>query len=210
MSTPPAPERPRRPGRSEVRATLLAAATRVFARRGIDAASVDDVAAAAGYTKGAVYSNFTSKDGLVAAIVEDHTAAYLELGLAAAASAEGSLAERARALGDRLDAASADERDWHLLFVELWQRAVRGDPAVEGFRHRRTAMRDAIAAAVREHAEASGAELVVPAEHAAVAIMALANGMALERLVAPDDAPDGLTGELLAGLAASFSRPVAD
>lgn len=197
----------RRPRRDEVRATILSAATRVFARRGIDAASVDDVATAAGYTKGAVYSNFENKDGLIAALVEDHTAAYLALGLAAAASADGALASRAQALGDRLDAATEEERDWHLLFVELWQRAVREDPSADGFRERRTAMRDAIATAVREHAEASGADLTLPAEHLAVAIMALANGMALERLVAADDVPDGLTGRLLAELATSFSRP---
>lgn len=207
MSTSPDPERTRRPTRAEVRAGLLEAATRVFARKGIDATSVDDVAAAAGYTKGAIYSNFGNKDGLVAALVEDRTAAYLALGLAAADTAEGPLAAKARALGDRLDAASEEERDWHLLFVELWQRAVRRDPATEGFQERRHELRDAITTAVRAHAEATGSELTVPAEHVAVAIMALVNGMAMERLVAPHEAPDGLTGEVLAGLADSFFRP---
>jgi AcrR family transcriptional regulator len=207
MSTTGERVRTRRPSRTEVRATLLRAAARVFGRRGIDGASVDDVAAEAGYTKGAVYSNFGNKDGLVAALAEDRTAAYLSLGLTTAAVTEGSLSAIARALGDRLDDASEAERDWHLLFVELWQRAVRQDPAAEGFRERRTAMRDDIADAVRLHVDASGSELTIPAEHVAVAIMALANGMAMERLIAPHEAPDGLTGQVLAGLAEAFTRP---
>ncbi|WP_193612778.1 TetR/AcrR family transcriptional regulator [Nocardioides lijunqiniae] len=207
MSTTGERLRTRRPTRSEVRSTLLSAAARVFGRRGIDGASVDDVAAEAGYTKGAVYSNFGNKDGLVAALVEDRTAAYLSLGLTTAAGTEGSLSEIARALGDRLDDASEEERDWHLLFVELWQRAVREDPAAQGFQERRTAMCEAIADAVRHHATASGSELTIPAEHVAVAIMALANGMAMERLIAPHEAPDGLTGQVLAGLADAFTRP---
>lgn len=207
MSTTPAPGRTPRPRRAEVRAGLLTAAAHLFARRGIDATSIDDIALAAGYTKGAVYSNFESKDGLVAALVADRTAAYLALGLAAAETTEGPLAAKAVALGDRLDAATEEERDWHLLFVELWQRAVRQDPATAGFRERREALRDAIADAVRSHARATDSLLTVPAEHVAVSIMALANGMAMERLIAPDEAPDGLTGSVLASLAVSFFRP---
>lgn len=190
-----------------MRAGLLAAATTVFARQGVDASSVEDVARAAGFTKGAVYSNFGSKDDLVAALVADHTAAYLALGLAAADSTDGSMTAKARALGDRLDAASQDERDWHLLFVELWQRAVRGDPASAGFHERRDQLRDAIAAAVTAQAAATNSTLTLPAEHVATAIMALANGMAMERLIAPHEAPDGLTGHVLAALASTFVVP---
>lgn len=56
--------------RDRTRQDLLAAATTVFAGRGYDGASVDDVAAAAGYTKGAVYSHFASKADLFLAIYQ--------------------------------------------------------------------------------------------------------------------------------------------
>ena len=46
------------------RADLLAAARKVFAEKGYEAASVTDLAAAAGYTKGALYSHFASKEEL--------------------------------------------------------------------------------------------------------------------------------------------------
>src|SRR5690625_4226239 len=51
--------------RARTTTALLDAATRVFARQGVRAATVDDVARAAGYTKGAVYANFGNKDALV-------------------------------------------------------------------------------------------------------------------------------------------------
>src|SRR3712207_9140043 len=48
--------------RSRTREELLAAATRVFAARGFGGASIDEVAAEAGYTSGAIYANFAGKD----------------------------------------------------------------------------------------------------------------------------------------------------
>lgn len=56
--------------RGRTRSDLLLAAARLVAERGYDATSVDDVASAAGYTKGAVYSHFGSKEGLFLAIFD--------------------------------------------------------------------------------------------------------------------------------------------
>ena len=56
--------------KSQTRERLIDAAAQVFARQGFEAASLDEVAAAAGYTKGAVYSNFASKTDLFIALIE--------------------------------------------------------------------------------------------------------------------------------------------
>ncbi len=56
--------------KSQTRERLIDAAAVVFAQRGFEAASLDEVAAAAGYTKGAVYSNFASKTDLFIALIE--------------------------------------------------------------------------------------------------------------------------------------------
>src|SRR5512141_975059 len=56
--------------KERTRERLLDAAAVVFARRGIEAASLDEVAEAAGYTKGAIYSNFSSKTELIAALMD--------------------------------------------------------------------------------------------------------------------------------------------
>ena len=66
---------PARPTREEkkarTRAQLIDAAATVFARRGYMAASLDEVAEEAGLTKGAVYSNFDSKEDLFEAVIDD-------------------------------------------------------------------------------------------------------------------------------------------
>ena len=64
--------------RQQTRARLLDAAGQVFARRGFHAATVDEVAEAAGYTKGAVYSNFANKDELFLALLDQRLAAQLQ------------------------------------------------------------------------------------------------------------------------------------
>jgi len=55
---------------AETRAELIAAARTVFAEKGYEAASVADLAAAAGYTKGALYAHFESKEALFLAAVQ--------------------------------------------------------------------------------------------------------------------------------------------
>ena len=72
-----------RPPRSETRRRVLDAAFTTFGERGIAATSLNEVAAAAGLTKGAVYSNFASKDELVLALMEEHVAHRLQGALAA-------------------------------------------------------------------------------------------------------------------------------
>src|SRR5476649_1930069 len=57
--------------RAMTRRHLLEAAAIVFARDGFHGATLDDVAATAGFTKGAVYSNFKSKDDLFLALLDD-------------------------------------------------------------------------------------------------------------------------------------------
>lgn len=188
----------RRPPREEVRHALLDAAAHVFARQGIDAASVDDVATAAGFTKGAVYSNFGSKDDLVAALVQDRVSAYLDLGLEAVSDTGSSLEDRARALGDRLTVAADEQRDWHLLFLELWQRAVRSGSREGAFLDRRRELHAAVTAAITGHLAQSGVTPSMPPEELATLLMALANGLALERHIDPGGVPDDLFGRVLA------------
>ena len=65
--------RPRSDRREQTRSALLSAAERLWAERGIHGASLDDVAAAAGLTKGAVYSNFAGKTDLLLALMERFT-----------------------------------------------------------------------------------------------------------------------------------------
>ena len=60
----------RKESQLQTRERLLDAALQVFSRRGYYAASVDEIAAEAGYSKGAVYSNFSNKEGLFLALID--------------------------------------------------------------------------------------------------------------------------------------------
>src|ERR1700738_1185427 len=61
-----------RPTRDDTRDKLFEAAARVFEDQGIGGASIEAIALAAGFTRGAFYSNFASKDELIIAMLEDH------------------------------------------------------------------------------------------------------------------------------------------
>jgi AcrR family transcriptional regulator len=73
MSSPKSkkPANPEGTKRERTRKTLVAAAAALFQARGIDAVSLDEVAAHAGLTKGAIYGNFENKEDLVYAIAVD-------------------------------------------------------------------------------------------------------------------------------------------
>ena len=58
--------------KAKTRDELIGAATRLFAFRGFQATSLDDIAEAAGFTKGAIYANFPNKRALFEAVLERH------------------------------------------------------------------------------------------------------------------------------------------
>src|ERR1700750_2272705 len=62
------------PTRDDTCEKLFEAAARVFEEQGIGSASIEAMGAAAGFTRGAFYSNFKSKDELIIAMIEDHVA----------------------------------------------------------------------------------------------------------------------------------------
>lgn len=111
-------EQPRSAKVERTRADLLAAARQVFAAKGYEGASVGDVAAAAGYTKGAVYANFGSKEDLFLELAREITAAD-----AALADADSPVAD----LRETFAVRPADEQATAqmLLALELYVYAIR-------------------------------------------------------------------------------------
>ena len=195
-ATPATPARTPRPAKDEVRARVLRAAGQVFAERGFSAASLDQVAAAAGFTKGAVYSNFDSKDELFLALMADTVSRRVdavETALQGTTDLPGALA----AVGAEL---SSREATWHLLFLEYWQRAVR-DPGVRagfvGFRRElRTRITEVVERFLAEHPVRTGWD----AGSLTVVLIALTHGLAVEALPDPAAVPDDLLTHVLADL----------
>jgi AcrR family transcriptional regulator len=181
------------------RSSLLDAAGRVFARHGYHAATLEDVAAEAGFTKGAVYSNFESKEGLFLALVDVEMAKRLEeIGSVIDAGASpGALGEEAERQFQRF---IREESHWPLLFYEFFSYGARNGELRNEFIKRRRTMHRVIADGITRQADELEFELPLPAEQIAVAMEALMNGLAFNRVIDPDSVPDGLFGLALSRL----------
>jgi AcrR family transcriptional regulator len=188
------------------REQLLDAARVVFARAGYHGASVEEIASQAGYSTGALYSNFEGKEDLFLALLErvldDQIATLQEV------AHRGSIADRARGGAASFMAFVEREPQMVMLFMEFWAYAVR-DPRVRPKVAARFAeVRRALTQLIVDGARDFELELVLPAAQLAIAIDALADGIARQKLADPDAVPDDLLGNSLSLLLAGATRPV--
>lgn len=184
--------------RARTRHELLEAAQVVFARQGYHATSVDDVAEAAGYTKGAVYSNFRSKEELFLELLDrriDRNVERLENVLL-----ESSAEQRPQVLGEIRDSLDKQNDDWFLLQTEFMLYAARNEEVRERVadRHRRT--RERLTELVRATLEDLGiTEPRVPVEELAQLLLSAASGLNHAGMI--DDDVASRSGHLLTLLA---------
>lgn len=183
----------RRPKRDEVRACVLDAALTEFRTRGFDGASLDEIARLAGLSKGAVYSNFASKEDLFLDLMEHQVRLRIDAARRVA-EPDSSPAASSMALGQYLTNVSTDDPGWHILFLEYVVKASRNTERLAALTNRRRALRavatDAIDTTSAGHPEWDRDE-------AAVVLLALSNGLAIERLIDADAVPADLFGRLI-------------
>jgi AcrR family transcriptional regulator len=189
---------------ARTRAELIAAAAEVFARRGYKGASVEEIAEEAGYSHGAVYSNFDGKADLFLAVFEDYMAERVrELAETQVALPEDApLEARARALADQWMDRLARDPDSLVLHMEFIAHSGRDPELARRFGTRSAAMREAVARYIFQFEEEAGKELPIPADDLALILRALGIGLAVESLVRPDAVRHDLYGdfvELLVG-----------
>jgi len=196
----------REQSKANTRERLLDAARSVFAGAGFHGASVEEVAAAAGFSTGALYSNFDGKEDLFLALMEREIDEHARE-ISNAVAERPSVAERATGGARRWMTIIEREPELVLLFTEFWAYGVRDAemrPKVAArFAHVRALLTKLIADGAREFE----LKLELPAEHLAVAIDALADGIARQKLADPRAVPDDLLGRVLAMLFAAATRP---
>jgi AcrR family transcriptional regulator len=168
---------------AQTRDRLIATAKRAFLRDGYAATSLEKVADEAGYSKGAVYSNFRNKDELCLVVLDAiHTEQLLRI--AAAIAGCGSLEERLAAFGDWADD-SIGERSWTALEVEFAIHT-RHDPRLrDELAKRDEIIRGAIATALTKGAAEFGLRLPMPASDLATALLSLGIGLGVQRAIDP-------------------------
>jgi len=194
-------DRRTRAARAEGRAArdeLLSASLRVFARRGYREAGVDEIAAEAGYSKGAIYWHFSSKEELLMALLEERVDAPLRdrVALLASAPVERDMSvEATRAFAQQLD----EEREAMLLEREYWSLAIRDPELRARYAERQAELRDALASGLEARARHLGTpELTMSAEDVARIVMSIIGGLAVDELIEPGSVRPELLGEALA------------
>ncbi len=200
------PKQRSRPTRAQTRERLLQAAGEMFAERGYDRASLDDIATAAGLTKGAVYSSFTGKEDLFYALMRERIDERLAL-VTEAVARQATVQEITLDAGSGLAQLMSSQRDWHLLFIEFWARAVRDPQLRDDLARERRSVRGLIAQFLQARAAEAGVNLPAPAEQLAVAVLALSNGIAIEHLADPDTVDPSIFGVALGLLLGSLLTP---
>jgi AcrR family transcriptional regulator len=182
---------------AQTRTELIDAAESLFTANGFHATSLDAVADAAGYTKGAVYSNFSSKEDLFFAVYErrverheEHVGALLD-----SASDAGQGILRVVAAVGELRRRRAD--GWMAVFLEFWTHVLRHPEHRARFAELHTRAVEPFVTAVEAFAAEQGVALAIPPRQLATAMFAMENGIALERLTDPGVADADLPVRLL-------------
>jgi AcrR family transcriptional regulator len=194
--------------RQQTRARLLEAAGQVFTRRGFHAATLDEVAEAAGYTKGAVYSNFATKDELFLALLDERVAAQLRQ-LKALYAIESSEELRA-ALRGRTEQEFAAARDFGVLMVEFSLYAMRNPAAQAALGERYRQLRGRLAELIAKRYARHQTAPPMPPEHLAALALATDAGLFLQFSAEPGALPWALHADAMVQLLDPPAVPRAD
>ena len=187
--------------KARTREELLVAARSVFLRRGFHGATLEEIADEAGYTKGAVYSNFAGKDDLYLALLDAHydgrVKAYAEMMLD-----ETTFEDAVSAVGRFMAESDARDPDWLPTLAEFVAHAARDESLRRAYVRTRERFLVAIADVIRALCDRHDLTLLVPPLEAARASSMLARGYSAERRLDPD----AVSSQIFVELHAAFMR----
>ena len=162
---------------------LLAASKRVFAQDGFEAARLEDIAAGAGYTRGAFYAHFKSKEDIFFALLEEWVRERIDSLTAALRQQEGPL-EKLVALRKHY-AEIASDRRLVLISLEFKLFALRHPEAHARLRNRHRRIRASFGELLSDLLRPLGQTLPIENPAASTCLGAVAQGLLLEHLVDP-------------------------
>lgn len=169
---------------------LLSAAVEHFLDRGYAAASLEQIADDAGYSKGAVYSNFANKDQLCAEVL-----GRIRLGkiaeIATGVLAGGDLEAALQAFADWAERTIGDTR-WTLLEIEFAVRLRHNEQMRASMAAGAAAIRALLASQIQALAEANSVAPQRDPEESALLILSVGVGLGLQRAIDPDLSVDAL------------------
>ena len=179
----PLPESSGTRRRENTRARLVRASLDVFVEKGIDGATVDDLVKAAGFTRGAFYSSFSSKEEVFIALFNEVTAELMAIANSSVESAVADVeadescsileADDAQVMLAVFEGIRPFGRQWYLLYSDAIARSLRDEALRAELAEQRERMRNQIGALLTTRLEASGERALLPVEDLAQLLMGI-------------------------------------
>jgi AcrR family transcriptional regulator len=188
----------RQESRQRTRERLLAAAVEVFSRQGYHAASVDEIAEAAGFSKGAVYSNFASKEDLFLALLDQRFEQEIAAGVEF--FEQRAPRERLTGLGQSFPQRLEQDRAWNMLTLEFLLYALRHEAVQVKLAERYRTARHTIADLLSEQFAAAHGAPPMPVEYVVWILLALGTGIGLQGVIDPEALPADLYARAISHL----------
>ncbi|AKC80606.1 hypothetical protein XB05_19000 [Xanthomonas arboricola] len=192
----------RRASQEMTRERLLASARRLIARHGLAAVSVRDVAESAGFSQGAFYSNFDSKDALLTALMETEMARLLEQFERGVVPGTADLATALRCVVTWLVELHQDSTDGMML-LEMQLHADRNPAFGERYGRHKAKFVEAFARTVEQVFARFGLTPSMPPRQIVIGFWALLSGFSLQRTTYLEHAESVYTAYLQAIVASS-------
>jgi AcrR family transcriptional regulator len=161
----------------QTRDALVEAATEVFARRGYEGASLEEIAETAGFTRGAIYKHFAGKEELFFAVTDASNRRVIEAFRVVAPANAGSGEWDVARLSDMWRDSVMGIDDLLAIGMEYQLYILRNPAARKRAAPHRRDQRELVAAFIEEVAERTGTTLRLPAATLASVILAAADGL---------------------------------
>jgi AcrR family transcriptional regulator len=186
---------------------LLDAAYTLFADRGFHGASIEDICNEAGFTRGAFYSNFATKDELFLDLFDAHAEQALDR-LRTIGPLEGDGDAFARVIAAATQP-SDDERRWYLITTEFTLYAIRNPEAARALAVHENRLSQAVAKLLGELCAELDVEPSADLDDLARLVIAVIEGARAQSYVQPEELPPGrLERTFLPPLLRAFTRPL--
>lgn len=179
----PLPESAGTRRKENTRAKLVRASLDVFVEKGIDGATVDDLVKAAGFTRGAFYSSFSSKEEVFIALFDEVTAELMAIANSSVESAVADVeadescsileADDAQVMLAVFEGIRPFGRQWYLLYSDAIARSLRDEALRAELAGQRERMRNQIGALLASRLAASGERALLPVEDLAQLLMGI-------------------------------------
>jgi AcrR family transcriptional regulator len=183
--------------KTQTRTRLLDAAARTFARKGYGGASVEEIADAAGYTIGAVYSNFGSKAQLMVELISSRASERVTEAAQIVEESQERGESPLKALDRMVIDVAEQDRDGIPLQVEFWLYAVRNPEVMKIFAEKLQVPKESLSRVIGAALERRAPEQQGKVDALTTIVFALFDGLVRQRRIDPASVPDDLFGQAL-------------